>query len=65
MRYPEETKRYYFYIPNENKVFVARKDVFLEKEFILKEESGSKVQLEEIQEPQNLTEDKMEVDSNS
>ena len=49
--YPKETKGYYLYIPNENKVFVARKAIFLEKEFILKKESGSKVQLEEIQEP--------------
>ena len=62
--HPKETKGYYFYIPNENKVFVARKAVFLEKEFILMKESGSKLQIEEIQEPQNPIEDKMEVDSN-
>ncbi|KAK8990066.1 hypothetical protein V6N11_008583 [Hibiscus sabdariffa] len=30
--YPKETKGYYFY--NENKVFVARTGVFLEKEFL-------------------------------
>ncbi|KAK8663730.1 hypothetical protein V6N13_083537 [Hibiscus sabdariffa] len=30
--YPKETKGYYFY--NENKVFVARTEVFLEKEFL-------------------------------
>ena len=29
--YPKEIKGYYFYNPNENKVFVARKVVFLEK----------------------------------
>ena len=46
-------------------MFVARKAIFLEKEFILKKESGKKVQLEEIQEPQNPTEDKMEVDNDS
>ena len=49
--YPRETKGHYFYNPNENKVFVARKVVFLEKEFIYKKNSGSKVHLEEIQEP--------------
>ena len=49
--YRKETKGYYFYVPNENKVFVARKAVFLDKEFILKKVSGSKVQLKEIQEP--------------
>ena len=63
--YPKETKGYYFYIPNENKVFIAQKAVFLEKEFILKKESGSKIQFEEIQEPKNPIEDKMEVDSDS
>ena len=29
--YPKETKGYYFYNPTENKVFVARKAVFLER----------------------------------
>ena len=50
--YPKETKGYYFYSPIENKVFIARKVVFLEKEFISKKKSGSKVHLKEIQEPQ-------------
>ena len=50
--YPKETKRYYFYNPTENKVFVAQKAVFLETEFISKKNSGSKIHLEEIQEPQ-------------
>ena len=34
--YPKETKGYYFYNPIENKVFVARNGVFLEREFISK-----------------------------
>ena len=51
--YPKETKGYYFYNAFENKVFVARDGIFLEKEHIFKGTSGSKVQLEEIQEPQN------------
>ena len=46
--YPKETKGYYFYNPIENKVFVARNGVFLEREFISKGTSGSKVQLEEV-----------------
>ena len=46
--YPKETKGYYFYNPIENKVFVAWNDVFLEREFISKGTSGSKVQLEEV-----------------
>ena len=47
--YPKETKGYYFYNPTENKVFVAQKATFLEKEFVFKKNSGSKVHLEEIQ----------------
>ena len=50
--YPKETKGYYFYIPSENKVFVARNGVFLERESISKRVSGSKTSLEEVQEPQ-------------
>ena len=48
MGYPKETKGYYFYNASENKVFVARDGVFLEREYISKGSSGSKVQLEEI-----------------
>ena len=46
--YPKETKGYYFYNPTENKVFVARSGVFLEREFLSKKNSGSTVQLEEV-----------------
>ena len=59
--YPNETKGYYFYIPSENKVFVARNGVFLEREFISKRVSGSKTSLEEVQEPQVATEPSMEI----
>jgi hypothetical protein len=53
--YPRETKGYYFYNEAEGKVFVARNGVFMEKEFLSKGFSGSKVQLEEIQEtPENI-----------
>ena len=51
MGYLKETKGYYFYNASENKVFVARNGVFLEREHISKGTSGSRVQLEEIQEP--------------
>ena len=59
--YPKETKGYYFYIPSENKVFVARNGVFLEREFISKRVSGSKTSLEEVQEPQVSIEPSMEI----
>ena len=61
MGYPKETKGYYFYIPSEIKVFVARNGVFLERDFISKRVSGSKTSLEEVQEPQVATEPSMEI----
>jgi hypothetical protein len=56
VRYLRETKRYYFYNKAEGKLFVARNGVFMEKEFLSKGVSGSKMQLEEIQEtPKNIS----------
>jgi hypothetical protein len=37
--YPKETLAYYFYHRSEGKVFVARNDVFLEKQFLKREKS--------------------------
>jgi hypothetical protein len=55
VRYPRETKGYYFYNKPEGKVFVARNGVFMKKEFLSKGVTESKVQLEEIQEtPKNV-----------
>ena len=54
--YPKETKGYQFYNPSENKVFVARKAVFLERDFISKGNSGRKIDLDEVREPQNVFE---------
>ena len=51
--YPKETKGYNFYKPDENKVYVARRGVFLEDEYLSKADSGSKVYLEEIPEDTN------------
>jgi hypothetical protein len=54
--YLRETKGYYFYNKAEGKVYVAHNGVFLEKEFLSKGVSGSKVQLEEIREtPKNVS----------
>jgi hypothetical protein len=47
--YHKEMKGYYFYYQSENKIIVARHGIFLEKEFLTKESSGSNVILEEIQ----------------
>jgi hypothetical protein len=48
--YPRETKGYYFYNKAERKLFVTYNGVFLEKEFLCKEVSGSNMQLEDIRE---------------
>ena len=61
MENPKEIKWYYFYIPSENKVFVARNGVCLEREFVSKRVSGSKTSLEEVQEPQVVTEPSMDI----
>jgi hypothetical protein len=58
--YPKESRGYYFYIPPENKVFVARNGIFLEKDFISQRVSGSKVLLEEVRDSQTKDEPEME-----
>jgi hypothetical protein len=56
MEYSRETKGYYFYNKADGKVFIAHNGVFMEKEFLSKGVSGSKVQIEEIQEtPENVS----------
>ncbi len=48
MGYPKETRGYYFYNRHENKVFVAREAIFLEKELISRRQSGRKFELDEV-----------------
>ena len=45
--YPKETIGYTFYHRSEGKIFVAKNGTFLEKEFLSKEVSGRKVDLDE------------------
>ena len=49
--YPKETVGYTFYLRSEGKVFVAKNESFLEKEFLSKELSGRKIELDEVVEP--------------
>ena len=42
---------YTFYVISEGKVFVAKNMSFLEKEFLSKELSGRKIELDEVVEP--------------
>jgi hypothetical protein len=53
--YPKESKGYYFYHAEEQKVFVALKAIFLEKEFLGKGTVASKVELNEVQQVENPT----------
>src|SRR3954462_9502038 len=46
--YPKETIGYTFYHISEGKVFVAKNGSFLEKEFLSKEVTGRKVELDEV-----------------
>ena len=46
--YPKETIGYYFYRPEEQSIFVGKRAIFLEDEYLLRRDSGSKVVLEEV-----------------
>ena len=46
--YPKETVGYTFYHRSEGKTSVAKNGSFLEKEFLSKEVSGRKVELDEV-----------------
>ena len=63
--YPKETKGYYFYNPTENKMFIAKNGIFLEKEFISERISGSKIHLEEMRDPRTSIEPPMEIQLDS
>ena len=54
--YPKETVGYTFYHRSEEKTFVAKNGSFLEKEFLSKEVSGRKVELDEVTLPAPLLE---------
>ena len=47
--YPKEIIGYQFYNSLEQRLFVSKHVVLLEKEFLLREDSGSKVELSEVQ----------------
>ena len=46
--YPKETVGYSFYHKSKGKTCVAKNESFLEKEFLSKEVSGRKVELDEV-----------------
>ena len=54
--YPKENVGYTFYHRSEGKIFIAKNGSFLEKEFLSKEVSGRKVELDEVTVPTPLLE---------
>ena len=54
--YAKETVGYTFYHRSEGKTFIAKNGSFLEKEFLSKEVSGRKVELDEVTVPAPLLE---------
>ena len=48
IEYPKETFGYSFYHKSKGKTFVAKNGSFLEKEFLSKEVSGRKVELDKV-----------------
>ena len=48
IEYPKETVGYTFYHRSEGKTFIAKNGSFLEKEFLSKEVSGRKVELDKV-----------------
>ena len=56
MGYPKETVGYTFYHRFQGKIFIAKSGSFLEKEFLSKEVSGRKVELDEVIVPAPLLE---------
>ncbi|KAJ8472269.1 hypothetical protein OPV22_026612 [Ensete ventricosum] len=54
MGYPKETLGCYLYHPEDRKVFVAKRVMFLENEHILGGNSGSKIELSKVGEPSTI-----------
>ena len=51
MEYLRETIRYYFYCPREKSIFVTKRTAFLEDEYLLRRDRGSKVVMAEVADP--------------
>ena len=49
--YPKQTKGNFFYHPIKQKVFDSKNATFLENKILLREVSGSKIELCEVQQP--------------
>ena len=47
--YPKESKGYFFYLPEEQKLFVSLRATFLEREYLAEGTQAAKVELTEVQ----------------
>ena len=63
IEYPKEIVGYTFYHRSGVKIFVAKNGSFLEKEFLSKEVSGRKVELDEVTVPAPLLESRSSLKS--
>ena len=48
--YPKKTKRYYFYLTKEQKMFVSNRTIFLKKIFFRERTNASKIKLDKVHE---------------
>ena len=56
--YPKETKGYYFYLTDEQKVFVSLRAVFLKKKFLGERINTSKIELEKVRQIEQIQSNK-------
>ena len=61
--YPKETKRYYFHLVDEQKVFISNRTIFLEKKFLSEETNASKIELDEVQSVEELIQSSKPIES--
>ena len=61
--YPKETKKYYFYFADEQKVFVSNRAIFLEKKFLGEGTNASKIELDEVRSIEEPTQSSRPIES--
>ena len=61
--YPKEIKKYYFYLSDEQKVFVSNRAIFLEKKFLGERINVSKIELDEVRSVEEPTQSSKSIES--
>ena len=62
--YPKESKGYYFYLPEEQKLFIRLRAIFLEKEFLSEGTIASKIELSEVQQEEEPVHTQIAIEPN-